>query len=338
MTWNVVRPAFLANYPERGSGRVDAADSRSGRPLAYLVLASSVLAMWCVFGPRAAHGASAAKAAAHTETPGSQYYDVLGKRYNVLTSSNGYRERGVASWYGHPFDGRPTSSGEMYHMNEMTAAHATLPLPTWVEVTNLKNHKHVVVKVNDRGPFVEERLIDLSFAAATKLDIVRDGTARVEVRALPGPPEKAPPSDKAPPPRNDRSQSSTQARSQDKTAKPPTPAASPAEPKGAKPPAPQAKPRRDSPQRAPERQSPPLDPNRLFAEAGRFTKRDDAVQLVDTLKSEGFMNAFVVTEDGRRKSLHHVRVGPLADAAEVASMNERLRDLGARRSHTVAMR
>jgi cell division septation protein DedD len=80
-----------------------------------------------------------------------------------------------------------------------------------------------------------------------------------------------------------------------------------------------------------------LDPNRLFAEAGRFAKRDDALQLVGTLKAEGVMNAFVVTEDGRRKSLHHVRVGPLADAAEVDSMNERLRGLGARRSHSVTM-
>jgi rare lipoprotein A len=248
---------------------------------------------------------------------------VLGKRYNVLTSSNGYHERGVASWYGRPFDGRPTSSGEMYDMNELTAAHATLPLPTWVEVTNLKNNKRVVVKVNDRGPFVEKRLIDLSYAAAKKLDMVRDGTAHVEVRALPGPPERAPPREQAPAPRNDRGQSSVQARAQEKTAEPPAP------------PAPSAKPRSDSTQQ--RGLSPPLDPNRLFAEAGRFTKRDEAVQLVNTLKAEGVMNAFVVTEDGRRKSLHRVRVGPLADATEVASMNERLRGLGARRSHSVAM-
>jgi rare lipoprotein A len=117
----------------------------------------------------------------------SQSYEVLGKRYNVRASSDGYSERGTASWYGHPFDGRPTSSGEMYDMNEMTAAHATLPLPTWVEVTNLKNGKRVVVKVNDRGPFVDKRLIDLSYAAATKLDMVRDGrpaskSARSRVR------------------------------------------------------------------------------------------------------------------------------------------------------------
>ena len=83
----------------------------------------------------------------------SAVYDEFGKRYHVLASSAGYRERGVASWYGHPFHGRPTSSGERYDMNEMTAAHTTLPLPTWVEVTNLDNGKRITVKVNDRGPF-----------------------------------------------------------------------------------------------------------------------------------------------------------------------------------------
>src|SRR5437868_1957156 len=76
------------------------------------------------------------------------FYEVLGKRYQVRTSSDGYRERGIASWYGRPFHGRPTSSGETYDMNEMTAAHTTLPLPTWVEVTNLSNGKRIVVKVN----------------------------------------------------------------------------------------------------------------------------------------------------------------------------------------------
>lgn len=115
------------------------------------------------------------------------FYDVLGKRYHVLPTSAGYVQRGVASWYGRDFHGLSTSSGERYDMHAMTAAHTTLPLPTWVEVTNLENGKRVIVKVNDRGPFVANRLIDLSFAAATQLDMVRNGTARVEVRAV-GPP------------------------------------------------------------------------------------------------------------------------------------------------------
>lgn len=115
------------------------------------------------------------------------FYDVLGKRYHVLASSAGYVERGVASWYGRDFHGLATSSGETYDMHAMTAAHTTLPLPTWAEVTNLSNGKRVVVKINDRGPFVGNRLIDLSYAAATALDMVGPGTMRVEVRAIAGP-------------------------------------------------------------------------------------------------------------------------------------------------------
>jgi rare lipoprotein A len=117
------------------------------------------------------------------------FYDVLGKRYHVLPTSAGYVARGVASWYGRDFHGLATSSGETYDMHAMTAAHTTLPLPTWVEVTNLVNGKRVVVKVNDRGPFVDNRLIDLSYAAATALDMVGTGTTRVEVRTV------APPAD-----------------------------------------------------------------------------------------------------------------------------------------------
>jgi len=115
------------------------------------------------------------------------FYDVLGKRYHVLATSAGYRQRGVASWYGPDFHGLATSSGETYDMHAMTAAHTTLPIPTWVEVTNLANGRRVTVRVNDRGPFVDNRIIDLSFAAATALDMVRAGTARVEVRTVAGP-------------------------------------------------------------------------------------------------------------------------------------------------------
>ena len=118
------------------------------------------------------------------------FYEVLGKRYHVLPTSAGYVQRGVASWYGRDFHGLATSSGEVYNMHAMTAAHTTLPLPTWVEVTNLTNGKRVVVKVNDRGPFVDNRLIDLSYAAATQLDMVRTGTTRVEVRTV-APPRDA---------------------------------------------------------------------------------------------------------------------------------------------------
>ena len=112
------------------------------------------------------------------------FYDALGRRYFVLSSADGYDERGVASWYGPTFHGGNTSSGEPYNMYGMTAAHKTLPLPSYARVTNLANGRSVVVRINDRGPFVANRIIDLSYTAAAKLDMLRDGTAMVEVRAL----------------------------------------------------------------------------------------------------------------------------------------------------------
>jgi len=111
-------------------------------------------------------------------------YTVDGRTYRVLPSARGYRERGRASWYGAKFHGRPTSSGEPFDMYKVSAAHKTLPLPSWVEVTNLDNGRKLVVRVNDRGPFREGRIIDLSYAAAVKLGVVESGTAPVEVRAL----------------------------------------------------------------------------------------------------------------------------------------------------------
>jgi len=111
-------------------------------------------------------------------------YTVLGRSYRVMDSASGYVERGMASWYGNKFHGRPTSSFEPYDMYKFTAAHKTLPLPSFVRVTNLENGRSVVVRVNDRGPFVDGRIIDLSYAAAVKLGMHVQGVARVEVRAI----------------------------------------------------------------------------------------------------------------------------------------------------------
>ena len=122
------------------------------------------------------------------------FYEVYGQRYTVLGSGQGYLERGVASWYGPDFHGVATSVGEPYDMYSMTAAHKTLPLPAYARVTNLRNGRSVVVRINDRGPFKANRIIDLSYAAALKLDMVRDGTTLVEVRTLdPGGPPPPPP-------------------------------------------------------------------------------------------------------------------------------------------------
>jgi len=118
-------------------------------------------------------------------------YEVFGETYFVLNSADGYKERGRASWYGTKFHGRRTSSGEPYDMYRMTAAHKTLPLPSYVRVTRKSNGRSVVVRVNDRGPFHTGRIIDLSYAAATRLDLLQEGSADVEVEALdPGTPTK----------------------------------------------------------------------------------------------------------------------------------------------------
>ncbi len=111
-------------------------------------------------------------------------YVVNGKRYRTLSSSRGYRERGIASWYGTKFHGRRTSTQEVYDMYAMSAAHKSLPLPTYVRVTNLANGRSVVVRVNDRGPFHNNRIIDLSYAAAARLGLLARGTGLVEVEAI----------------------------------------------------------------------------------------------------------------------------------------------------------
>ncbi len=111
-------------------------------------------------------------------------YTVNGRSYHVLASASGYRERGLASWYGSKFHGRRTSSGERFDMYQVSAAHRTLPLPAYAEVTNLDNGRRLIVRINDRGPFHDGRIIDLSYAAAVKLGFADKGTARVEVRAI----------------------------------------------------------------------------------------------------------------------------------------------------------
>lgn len=128
-------------------------------------------------------------------------YSVLGRSYSVLPSSSGYVERGIASYYGAKFHEFKTSSFEEYDMYQFTAAHKTLPLPTYARVTNLENGKSVIVRINDRGPFKENRLIDLSYVAAVKIGIWPKGTGLVEVRALaPGEPVRDLPPPPPPPP------------------------------------------------------------------------------------------------------------------------------------------
>lgn len=136
-------------------------------------------------------------------------YTVNGQTYKVLPECAGYHERGIASWYGMKFHGGRTSDGDTYDMYAMTAANKVVPLPCYVRVTNLKNNRSVIVKVNDRGPFVDNRIIDLSYAAARKLGVVATGTALVDVTAVtPGatavpPPTPVPAADTTPTPQAD---------------------------------------------------------------------------------------------------------------------------------------
>lgn len=111
-------------------------------------------------------------------------YTVFGKQYWVMNSSLGYTETGTASWYGKKFHGHKTSNGEIYDMYKMSAAHKSLPIPTYLKVTNLANNLQVIVRVNDRGPFHGNRIIDLSYAAASKLDILKHGTGKVRLEAI----------------------------------------------------------------------------------------------------------------------------------------------------------
>ncbi|WP_163835457.1 septal ring lytic transglycosylase RlpA family protein [Spartinivicinus ruber] len=120
----------------------------------------------------------------HNGKTKSRPYKVLGVTYQPLKSATGYSAKGVASWYGTKFHGKKTALGETYNMYGMSAAHRTLPLPSYAKVTNLKNGKSVVVRVNDRGPFVKDRLIDLSYAAAKKLGYQANGTAKVKVEGI----------------------------------------------------------------------------------------------------------------------------------------------------------
>jgi len=111
-------------------------------------------------------------------------YNALGKTYTPLTVTGIFKQRGIASWYGKKFNGERTSSGEIYDMYAMTAAHPTLPLPSYARVTNLANQKSVIVRINDRGPFINDRIIDLSYTAAHKLGITGNGSAKVEVESI----------------------------------------------------------------------------------------------------------------------------------------------------------
>jgi rare lipoprotein A len=234
------------------------------------------------------------------------FYEVFGKRYYVMASSAGWVERGTASWYGPGFHAASTSLGEPYDMYAMTAAHKTLPIPAYAEVTNLRNGRKIVVRINDRGPFVGDRIIDLSYTAAAKLDFLTQGTAPVEVRVItPG-----------------QGTGPASATTTPTIASAPTPA-----PISTPPPAPATPP--PSPPvtvvNAPATSAPGTQG--MFIQAGVFADHENARRRVESLLAAGIELASLDELAGQR-TLHRVRVGPFATVEEFDLNLKRLRDLG----------
>jgi rare lipoprotein A len=213
------------------------------------------------------------------------FYDVFGKRYFVMASGVGYVERGVASWYGPGFHKVRTSTGEIYDMYGMTAAHKTLPLPAYARVTNLENGRSCVVRINDRGPFVGNRIIDLSYTAAAKLDMLRNGTAMVEIRTI---------DPTAPPPAITASALATAPTAPGAGVSPP-----PAAPLTV----------------VPVAEAPAPTPA-LFVQAGAFADPANAEHLAERLRGSNLGKVFVRDDQIAGRRMYRVRIGPVPDVAE----------------------
>jgi rare lipoprotein A len=219
-----------------------------------------------------------------------------------MDSSVGYKEQGVASWYGKKFHGNPTSSGERYDMYTMTAAHKTLPLPTTVRVTNLRNGKNVVVRVNDRGPFIDNRLIDMSYAAARELDMIGSGTTLVEVVALNGQSPSSP------------AYTSVQSAPAGGPGLNPVSSAV-AEPVNA-----------------------PAPIINLYLQVGAFGDRLNAQQLEQKLINNGIVNVLIRYDASSEPALYRVRLGPIADVDEYDALVARMAGLNISNTHLVTER
>ena len=223
-------------------------------------------------------------------------YEVFGRTYRVKRSAKGHVERGIASWYGPGFHAERTSSGEPYDMYAMTAAHKTLPIPVYVRVTYLENGRSVVVRVNDRGPFVGDRIIDLSYTAAHKLDMTRKGTALVEIRVIE-------PGDDSPPPSV------------------PLPMATATAANTPVPPAPVATASVAGP-------SAVIGVSSRFLQTGSFSARANAEAMRQRLADSGIRNTLVREALVGDRTVFRVQVGPLDGALEADDMIERLRIAG----------
>ena len=227
-------------------------------------------------------------------------YEVLGKTYSVLPNASGYVERGIASWYGNKFHGYTTSNFEKYDMYAYSAAHKTLPLPSYARVTNLDNGASVIVRINDRGPFAENRVIDLSYVAAIKLGIWQKGTGLVEVRAIdPEHPERDP------------------------IARAPT--APVAAPRAAPPVAsPRSETRVASAAPPPEKIHKP----ELFLQVGAYADQVNAERAAATVRNAQLGAVRVVEGTSNGRAVRRVRIGPLRDVDEADALTPKVRALG----------
>ena len=260
------------------------------------------------------------------------FYDVFGKRYYVLSSSADYVERGVASWYGPGFHKVLTSTRETYDMYGMTAAHKTLPLPCYVRVTNLQNGRSIVVRVNDRGPFVGNRIIDLSYTAAAKLDMLRNGTAMVEVRTVgpAAPPGAMPPAPSAAPPIAPPVQPPPVVTASTQGAAPWVSGASPLPPAASSPGAAAVPPGASPIAPAPVTSAPVAA---LFVQAGAFADPANAERLARKLRDGGYGKVFVRDDVIAGRRMYRVRIGPVPDVPDFDRIVAALDRAGVRDAH-----
>ena len=254
------------------------------------------------------------RAGSHSNHGNPPFYDVNGQRYKVLASAENYVERGVASWYGPDFQGHNTSSGERYDMFGMTAAHKSLPIPCYARITNLSNGRTVVVRINDRGPFVGNRIVDLSYSAATRLDMVRTGTAFVELRIV------GPDSSGGAPATPTVAVAVPPAGSNVSAATPSTTMISiPVAPAGAA--APILAP-------APEDSEPVATPVALYIQVGAFADEGNAQRLIQRLQGVGIPDVFAITSSDPGRTLRRIRIGPISSVEEFDRLAAQLASLG----------
>ncbi len=237
----------------------------------------------------------------------SRPYVVMGRSYTPMTALAPYKARGIATWYGRRYHGKMTSSGEIYDMYDMTAAHTILPIPSYARVTNLRNGKSVVVRVNDRGPFVDGRVIDLSYTAAHKLGVLAGGNAMVEVESIfPGAPEPVLAASALPPA---------------VPAPEPTPAVPPREAQPTAAPPPAAEPQ--SPATAASAPQVPVtvDASGVYLQLGAFGSRENAESYLARLKAQvDWLALHILSRDG----LFRIHAGPYANQAEARQIADRI--------------